>query len=301
MQTVYAGGLGFVIDKRRCHPELWGDVAMAVFAALQLLGQNMPFDLTMARNEWGLRFKGRVHDTLIQTFLINENEKHSLKFQANREWPGADSLETQVWDWFEAHNGGEANFDLVPFELMMHYAVQDTFICRKLHDVKYPIVKAAPYNGVYDTECELVKVLVDMRHTGLRVDVPYLQGLVPHFEQEMKMLTPQIYALAGEEFNIGSPVELSRILYQKLGERVKVRTEKGEPSTDKEALAALEHPIGRQLLQWRAAETSLNTFVKPWLGFCDSNGYMHPLLKQTGTKSGRFSCVDPNAQQIPKR
>lgn len=302
MQTVFASNFGFVIDKRRCHPDIWRDAAKTVLSeSKSLLGHNVPFDLLKARTEWGLRFQGKVHDTKITTFLLNENESHALKKQAEKRWPGAADNEKEVKAWLETNNQGKPNYDLIPFEIIAPYAIQDTYLTRLLLDATLPQVEAE-FKGLYETECELTKVLVDMQFTGIRMDMPYLQGLVPHYENYLKNTSRLIYNLVGSEFNISSVVELRDVLYRKMGYKATVFTDKGgEPSTDKHALKALNTPLGNLLLEYSAAHTALHTFVIPWLSFCDANGYMHPYVNQLGTRSGRFSSSDPNAQQIPKR
>ena len=302
MQTFYVADRGFVIDRRQVSPALWAMCASACVLRedRDILGHNLKFDLLYSRNEEGLRRRGRVQDTLLLSFLLDENRSHRLKDLCEAKWgPEASSLEKQIKEWMAA-NGCENQYDKVPPELMAHYAVQDTFLCRKYYDAERPKLPPSMVK-LYENECELTKVLVDMEYQGIRVDVPYLESLVPQFELDQKLIEQQVWQVAGEEFNINSSPQLADILYRKLGLKAKVYTEKGAPSTDKEALQTLDHPIGQLLLQHSGLETALHTFVKPWISFADKNGYLHSSFNQTGTRAGRFSSSDPNAQQIPKR
>ena len=300
MQTVYAAEIGFVIDKRRVNKKLWDDTATTILSCSSLIGANIIFDLIMARTEWGLRFKGRAHCTKIQSFLLDENGSHRLKDLCEKQWPGSNKLETEVKDWLKTHNDSNMNYDKVPFDIMSHYAVQDTFLTRHLHDYQLPLVEAE-FKDLYETECELIKVLVDMKVTGVRLDIPYLKNLVPNFTNKLAGLEIEIHKQAGSTFNVSSDLELTDVLYRKLGLKTKVYTEKGELSTAKEALLGLEHPIGKLLIEHRSLATSLHTFVLPWLDYADKYGYLHPNINQTGARSGRFSSSDPNCQNIPKR
>ena len=291
MQIGGCAGDAYYVDKRRVHPDLWRDFGQASLSGVRpVLCHNAPFDLMKMRMGLGIRYLGRVHDTRISSHLYDENTSHRLKDLAEARWPGSNANEQAVKDWLKKHNGGKPNYDKVPVEIMHPYACQDVVLTRKLHDELHPKV----YPPLYDTECELVKVLVDMRITGVRVDVPYLKSLIPAFESRMETLEKQIHIAAGCEFKVGSDPQLADVLYKMLGLPIKILTEKGGPSTDKEALASIEHPIGKLILEWRDKETSLNTFILPWLEAADGDGYLHPSLNQCGTRSSRFSCSDPN-------
>lgn len=303
MLTAYTSGAGFVLDKRRVNIDLWNDVALATFGNPKLVtvGHNFGFDKIMARAEWGIRVTTPSHDTLLQAFLLDENRVHKLKVLAEKRWGEAASrLDRQVQEWLQVNNGGKKNYDKLPFELCSHYATQDTFLTYHLDREQRPLVEK-DFATLYLNERKLINVLCDMRWAGVRLDVPYLRSLIPKYEQELGLLQNQIHGLAGREFNISSDAQLGDTLYRKLGIQPKVYTPSGKPSTDKEALVGLDHPIGKLILAHRDIETSLHTFVNPWLEYADTDGYLHPSLNQTGARSGRFSSSAPNIQQIPKR
>lgn len=315
MMTWFAAGQGFVLDKRRVPREWWQKIGAWTLTITDrpLVGSYILFDLLMGRKEFGVRFVGTVHDTKLQAFLLDEWQNCGLKELAEARWPSSQDLQKEVFQWFEDHNDGKVDFTKLPYDLCSHYAVQDTYLSHKLDEVNRPAVETL-CKELYDTERELVLVLADMQFDGVRLDIPYLQRLGESLRTELKILEPQLFGLAGCTFDPNSSVEIADLMYDKLKEPIKFRNAPtktaikklgpgaiGTPSTDKEALQAMQHPLAKVLLDHRDRSTSLNTFIDPWLGFADKNGYIHPRLNQTGTKSGRFSSDSPNAQQIPKR
>lgn len=300
LQIGYASGKAYLIDKRVAHPDLWDDFAAYSLAkGRTLLGHNLGFDLMKMRLDGGNRFLGKVHDTLILSFLLDENRPHGLKELAEKEWgPEASAYEKQVIDWLDKFNEGKKNYDRVPNNIMYPYAANDVLLTRRYFDKYYPSLEKQRLTRIYETECELIKALVDMRSTGVRLDVPYLKTLVPKFTDEATALKLEIDRWAGKDINLHSPKQVIKLIYTDLGLPVNFITPKGNPSTDDEALSSIEHPIGKMILNYRDKMKS-NAFIENWLGFADSDGYVHPNLNQTGARSGRFSCSNPNFQNIP--
>lgn len=157
---------------------------------------------------------------------------------------------------------------------------------------------------LYETvELPLVAVLAQMEATGIRVDADQLQALGAEMEERLTRMTEAIHVMAGEEFNVNSPRQLGRIMYDKLGLPVLKRTKTG-PSTDAEVLERLaeQHPLPEAILAYRQLAKLKNTYVDtlPQL-IHPASGRVHTSFNQTVTATGRLSSTNPNLQNIPVR
>ncbi|MBN3039173.1 MAG: DNA polymerase I [Candidatus Omnitrophica bacterium] len=150
-------------------------------------------------------------------------------------------------------------------------------------------------------EMPLIDVLSDMEKNGVVLDKDFLLHLSQEFENMLKKLTKDIYEMAGEDFNINSPKQLSQILFKKLKLAVIKRTKTGF-STDTEVLGKLTqaHPIARTLLEFREVSKLKSTYVDGLLKLIHpKTGKIHTSFNQTGTATGRLSSSQPNLQNIP--
>ena len=164
------------------------------------------------------------------------------------------------------------------------------------------IEAASLQNVYYDIELPLCKVLTEMEWNGIDVD----GGALREFGKELKVridsLVDEIYGLAGEKFNINSPMQLGNILFEKLGLPAGKKTKKGY-STNAEILEKLapDHPIVEKVLEFRTLSKLNSTYVEGLLPLIGSDGRIHAHFQQTVTATGRISCTEPNLQNIPVR
>lgn len=152
-------------------------------------------------------------------------------------------------------------------------------------------------------ELPLVEVLAAMEKAGVAVDRDQLEAMSAEFGAKAAELEGRIHALAGEEFNINSPRQLGRILFEKLGLPVGKRTKTGY-STDAGVLQDLsaEHEIAAVLLEYRQLIKLKTTYADGLATLVDPDtGRLHTTLHQTVTATGRLSSVEPNLQNIPIR
>lgn len=158
--------------------------------------------------------------------------------------------------------------------------------------------------AVLDTiELPLAPILAEMEWHGIRLDAPYLQQLSTHLEAELNAVAQEIYTLAGESFNIGSPKQLGTILFEKLGLPALKKTKTGY-STDAEVLQTLaaEHPIAALIVKYRELSKLRSTYAKALPKLINPlTGRIHTKLNQTVTATGRLSSSEPNLQNIPIR
>ncbi len=155
-----------------------------------------------------------------------------------------------------------------------------------------------------DVELPLSGVLAKMQAAGIRLDVDYLRGMSEELGSRIEDLEKQIFELAGEPFNLGSPQQMAVVLYERLQLPVLKRTQKGRaPSTDADVLEKLRdrHPIVGDLLDHRELSKLKSTYLDALPPLVWDDGRIHTTYNQTGAATGRLSSVNPNLQNIPVR
>ncbi len=153
-----------------------------------------------------------------------------------------------------------------------------------------------------DVEQPLMPRIRDMEVNGITLDVKALKVLSEHLHIEVKKLEKEIYTLAGVEFNIGSPKQLSEVLYEKLNLGTKIKkTATGAKSTNATELEKIrdEHPIVDKISTYREMMKLLSTYIDSLPQYVKEDGRIHAHFIQTGAGTGRFSCEDPNLQNLP--
>ena len=154
-----------------------------------------------------------------------------------------------------------------------------------------------------DIERPLADVLYGMEREGFLIDADVLETLGRDFRAHIAELEEQIYALAGERFNIKSPKQLSEVLFDRLGLPRPRKTNRGFATTSAEVLEALAetYPVCAVILEYRRYQKLESTYVSALLKLRDANGRVHSSFDQTATATGRISSNEPNLQNIPVR
>ena len=154
-----------------------------------------------------------------------------------------------------------------------------------------------------DIERPLANVLCEMEREGFLIDADALEALGRDFRARAAELEAQIYALAGETFNIKSPKQLSEVLFDKLGLPRPRKTNRGFATTSAEVLESLsgDYPICALILDYRRYQKLDSTYVSALIKLRDGNGRVHSSFDQTATATGRISSNEPNLQNIPVR
>ncbi len=153
------------------------------------------------------------------------------------------------------------------------------------------------YNKI---EFPLINLLYKMEKNGFKINETKLNELAEEYEDKLKKLIAEIYIEANEEFNINSPKQVARILFDKLG--IKTYNNKKQ-STSAEILEEIRYiPIVEHILTYRKYSKLLNTYINVYRQLCQSNGnIIHTTFNQTLTSTGRLSSSEPNLQNIPTR
>ncbi|MGG7076860.1 DNA polymerase I [Clostridium sardiniense] len=154
----------------------------------------------------------------------------------------------------------------------------------------------------YNVEHPLIAVLADMEEEGFKVDENILDELAVKFKKEIEVVQNEIYTLADEEFNINSPKQLGKILFEKLDLPVIKKTKTGY-STNVDVLDKLrdKHPIIDKITYYRQMTKINSTYVEGMKALIDIDGSIHTSFNQTVTTTGRLSSTEPNLQNIPIR
>ncbi len=155
----------------------------------------------------------------------------------------------------------------------------------------------------YNVELPLARVLAEMELTGVAIDVEQLEALSATLAVDIRNTEQRIYEMAGEEFNIGSPKQLQRILFEKMGLAAAKKTKTGF-STSAAVLEemAADYPIVQEILNWRELTKIKSTYADALPKLINpETGRIHTSLNQTATATGRLSSSDPNLQNIPIR
>jgi DNA polymerase-1 len=198
------------------------------------------------------------------------------------------------------------SLDQVPVARATEYAGEETDIGLKLWMILKPRLAAESVTTVYETlERPLAPVLALMERTGVMVERATLANLSLSFAQTIARLEDEIRALAGEEFNIGSPKQLGEILFDKMNLPGGRRTKTGAWSTDAaalEELAAEGHELPRKVLDWRVLAKLKSTYTDALPAYIHpETGRVHTSYALAATTTGRLSSQEPNLQNIPVR
>ena len=178
------------------------------------------------------------------------------------------------------------------------------YVVSKLHEITSKLLVDNNLIDLFNNiEMPLEKVLADMQYNGMLIDKEELIKYGEFLKQELTTLTADIYNLSGQEFNINSPKQLGKVLFEDLKLTAYKKTKSGY-STDVDALEKIrwEHPVIDKILEYRQTAKLYSTYVEGMLPYINKNtGRIHSYFHQTVTATGRLSSTDPNLQNIPTR
>jgi DNA polymerase-1 len=174
---------------------------------------------------------------------------------------------------------------------------------KKMRKVLLEELKKEGLYELFETvERPLMEVIKEMQKNGITVDVGSLKRMSEELHKEEKKLEQEIFNLTGKEFNVASPKQLGDVLYEHLGLGSKIKkTKTGQKSTNSTELEKIqdEHPVVPLILKYRELTKILSTYVDLLPSYVKEDGRIHAHFVQTGAGTGRFSCEDPNLQNLP--
>lgn len=266
-------------------------------AGLPKIGHNLKYGIEMLEGE-KMPAKGMLYDTMIASYLLNPNKPdHSL---------GDVAFEHLSYrkKTFQEVLGKRATFAEVPVEDATAYASEDAALALELKEILFAKLREEGLEKLYfDIEMPLIHVLIDMEEAGLKIDIEKLSGMSKELSRDLDSIRRRIFFLAGEEFNINSPKQLSKVLFHTLGLKPGKKTKTGF-STEMSVLEDLAetHELPREILDYRSLSKLKSTYtdVLPDL-INPRTGRIHTSFNQTATATGRLSSSEPNLQNIPIR
>jgi DNA polymerase-1 len=266
----------------------------------KLYGHNLKFD-SMVLKRHGMPLGPLTCDTMVASYVLNPSRNsHGLK-DLVLEWVGErmTSIETLI-----GKGAQQITMDQVPVDQASAYACADADMTLRLADKLEALINEKELSKLfYEMEMPLVNVLQSMEEVGIRVDARYLSVLGDQLKTRVQALEKEIFAHAGETFNIGSPKQLAVILFEKLQLPVIRRTKTGI-STDEEVLKKLadKHPLPKSLMEYRELQKLYSTYVVALQeAMHPENARVRTSFNQTVAATGRLSSSNPNLQNIPIR
>jgi len=266
------------------------------------LGQNLKYDMAVLRN-YDIRLGGLHCDSMVASYVLDPvSRAHNLDALSNR-WLNYRPVKIAE---IIGQGKSQKRMDHVPVSRVGPYACEDADLalqlCRVLED---RLRRENLWDLFEQLEAPLVPVLADMEWTGIKVDTARLETLSEEFTGSLAELEAKIHREAGEEFNVNSPMQLSTILFEKLGCPAprNARTTTGY-STASDVLTDLkdEYPIAEYVLDYRELSKLQSTYADALLDMVNpETGRIHASFNQTVTATGRLSSSDPNLQNIPVR
>ena len=190
---------------------------------------------------------------------------------------------------------------LTPESIRNSIVCKAKFIYETYQEFKDKLVTEELDNLYIDIEGPLIRILANMEINGISVKADVIDKLKNELNEKIVLLENKIHEEAGMDFNIGSHKQMGDVLYNKL--MLPKGKGKNAMSTSHEVLIKLRHlnPIIDDILDYRALTKLVSTYLETFNSYVMEDGKIHTIYKQTGTRTGRLSSVEPNLQNIPVR
>lgn len=267
---------------------------------IKKIGQNIKYEIIVFKKA-GIELQNIYFDTMIASYLINPS-----KHNHNLEDIALEYLNHRMTTYKEVAGSGskEIGFHEVDIETATNYSGEDADITLQLSNELLPILeKDALVNLMNKIELPLAEVLAEMEMNGVKINNEFLKEMSEYLKREKTLSMQKIYDMAGEEFNINSPKQLSKILFEKFKLPALKKTKTGY-STDTSVLEqlAVDYPLPLEIISYRQLSKLKSTYVDALpLLINKKTGRIHTSFNQTVTATGRLSSSDPNLQNIPIR
>ena len=269
--------------------------------AILKIAQNMKYDWLVMR-QYHITIRS-FDDTMLLSYVLDAGTlTHGMDALSER-WLGHKPITFK-----EVAGSGKTatGFAAVDLKRATQYAAEDADVTLRLWRVLKPQIVARGVTRVYERlERPLVTVLARMEERGVLVDRQLLSRLSGELAQSAAALEDEIYQLAGEKFNIGSPKQLGEILFGKMGLPGGSKTKTGQWSTSAQVLedmAAEGHELPRKIVDWRQLTKLKSTYTDALPNYILPNtGRVHTNYSMAATSTGRLASSDPNLQNIPVR
>ncbi len=261
-----------------------------------VVGHNIKFDLHFIKNLSEANFSVEM-DTMILAWLADNSSRLSLDTLSD------ELLGYKMVPFKDMVKKGE-NFSSVSLENATLYAAEDALITLRIYNLLASKLSPDLMRLAKEVEVPFISTLLRMEREGIKVDTTKLAKLKEEFAEVLASLKRQIFELSSSEFNLNSPQQVSRVLFEELALPTQKRTKTGF-STNEESLKMLVdlHPVVAKLLEYREIHKLQSTYAEPLLALARSSidRRVHTSFLQVGTATGRLSSSNPNLQNIPAR
>ena len=275
------------------------------------IGQNLKYDaLVLTRYKVALT---PIDDTMLISYAVDGGRSgHGMDALSERHLGHSPIAFSSVIEHAPGAKKADKTFAGVPIDKATAYAAEDADVTLRLWLALKPRLAAERLTTVYETlERPLLPIVVDMEQAGIKVDKTILARLSSTFAQRIVRLEGEVYELAGEKFNLGSPKQLGELLFDKLKLPGGKRTKTGQWETRAgllDDLAANEElpddarKLVNTMLEWRQLSKLKSTYTDALPEFIHPDtGRIHTSYALASTTTGRLSSSDPNLQNIPVR
>ena len=261
------------------------------------VGYNIKFDLHFLEKD-GLQISGKKFiDVIVMVRLIEHSDVKELALTptGSRNY-GIEAVQYDIDMKKELmSNKWHKDFSMAPPERLGEYCKNDVMLTARLYTDYLKKIQKTQQTRIFDLECELTSVLYNMEKRGISIDTNMAAKARIALVERMQEVVQEIYALAGTEFNISSPMQIGE-MFAEMGIESPIQTPKGKPSWNEAALVNINHRIAGLIRQHRTLEKLNSTYIDPYL----ETAVMHTSFCNWGTSTGRLSSRDPNLQNIPR-
>ncbi len=267
------------------------------------VGQNLKYDMSVLAR-YGIQMQGIAFDTMLESYVYNATAtRHDMDSLART------YLNEQTIHFEEIAGKGkkQLTFNQIELEQAAPYAAEDADITLRLHQTLWPKLEESEPQAKLLTELEipLVSVLSRIERNGVRIDIEMLNKQSGQLAKQMHDLEQKAYAIAGHNFNLGSPKQIGEIFFNELNLPVISKTPKGAPSTAESVLVELAeqgHELPSVILEHRGLSKLKSTYTDKLPEMVNpETGRVHTSYHQAVAATGRLSSSDPNLQNIPIR
>ena len=247
-------------------------------------------------NYLDIKFKNVSFDTMIAAYLLDYVVKDDISFVAR-------SFDYQLPIYEDTYGTDKRPIEVEEERLKEICCQKAQFI----YETRKRLLKELSDDGELDLfnniEMPLAEVLADMEITGIKVDVNYLINVELELKEKLEEKEKEIYELSGVEFNIMSPSQLSKVLFEDLAIPYPKKVKDNKYSTSKDILDKIIdfHPIVSKILEYRTLAKLYTNYAVGLKAEVREDGRIHTIFTQTLTRTGRLSSISPNLQNIPAR
>ena len=264
------------------------------------LGQHIKYDRHVFANH-GIEVQGYVHDTMLQSYVLEVHKPHGLASLALRHL----SRSGISYEDLCGKGVNQIAFSQVEIARAAEYACEDSDQTLDVHLALWPALQADDkLRFIYELEIASSEALYRVERNGVLIDAPTLAAQSHELGARILQLETEAHALAGQPFNLGSPKQIGEIFFTKLGLPIVKKTATGAPSTDEEVLEKLaeDFPLPAKILEHRTLAKLKGTYTDKLAQLAHPRtGRVHTHYAQAVAVTGRLSSNDPNLQNIPIR